>query len=173
MQKTSALCEVPFLKKLRKTVSKGSCLTFLTIFDHFEMVFLDFFLEIVFCRELRFFALHSVHQNAPFELSKSAFRHFLQFFSLNDPYDFGVVKSYTKWNKWSKKNPKKNLKDWTKWNRKSFIITSGVFGGTLLALPSLFQVPVGQTLWCLHTGIASSSPRFQNNDRFELFTLCF
>ena len=35
------------------------------------------------------------------------------------------------------------------------------------ALPFLIQVPVGQVLEYLHTGLASSSPRFQNIDRFE------
>ena len=36
----------------------------------------------------------------------------------------------------------------------------------LQVLPPLLQGPVGQTLGCLHTGLGSSSPRFQNNDRF-------
>ena len=43
MQKTAALCKVPFLKKSRKTGSKWSFLTIWTIFDHFELVFLNFF----------------------------------------------------------------------------------------------------------------------------------
>jgi hypothetical protein len=50
------------------------------------------FSETVLCRELRFFALHSVHQNPSFELSKSTFG---QFFTLRgDPFDLGGGKSY-------------------------------------------------------------------------------
>ena len=91
----------------------------------------------VLCRELRFFVLHSAHQNPSFELSKSTFWQFFRFFTLiEDPYEFGVVKSYTDWIKWLKKFPKKSEKNWTKWIRKMggrcFIITSGAFGGTLL-----------------------------------------
>ena len=88
----------------------------------------------VLCRELRLFVLDSVHQTPSFELSRSTFGQFFRFFILRgDPYDFGVVKSYTEWKKWSEKRRRKKL---TKWNRKmggrSFIITSGAFEGTLL-----------------------------------------
>ena len=49
----------------------------------------------VLCRELRFFALHSVHQNPSFELSKSTFRQFFRFFTLRgDPFDLGEGKIY-------------------------------------------------------------------------------
>ena len=48
----------------------------------------------------------------------------------------GWSKVTRKWKKWLTKFPPKNLKDWTKWNRKmggrSFNITSGAFGDTLL-----------------------------------------
>ena len=70
-QKTSALCKVLILKKSRKTAKKA----------HFWKIvqFWQFFLifsESVLYRELRFFALHSVHQDASFELSKSINRWF-------------------------------------------------------------------------------------------------
>ena len=70
-QKTPALCEVPFLKKSRKTAKKWSFLKN----GHFGRFFL-IFSEMGLCRELRFFALHSVHQNPSFELSKSTFQQF-------------------------------------------------------------------------------------------------
>ena len=42
-QKTSALCEVPFLKKSRKTDSKWLKMGKMVKNGHFEPVFLDFF----------------------------------------------------------------------------------------------------------------------------------
>ena len=64
-QNIQALYKVPFLKKSRKNCSKCSFLTILTIFNHFQPVFLDFFrngtLHIA-----GFFVvvvLYSVHQN--------------------------------------------------------------------------------------------------------------
>ena len=36
------------------------------------------------------------------------------------------------------------------------------------ALPPRMQGPVGQALECLHTGLVSSSPRFENNNRFMI-----
>ena len=61
-------------------------------------IFLRFFLffsETILCKELRFFALHSVHQDASFELSKSTIRQFFRFFThRGDPYDLGGVKMY-------------------------------------------------------------------------------
>ena len=39
-------------------------------------------------------------------------------------------------------------------------ISGGIEG--IQALPPLLQGPVGQAMGCLHTGLASSSPRFQN-----------
>ena len=41
-----------------------------------------FFSEMVLCRELRFFALYSAHQNTFLELSKSTIWHFSVFFTL-------------------------------------------------------------------------------------------
>ena len=46
----------------------------------FFAVFFWIFPETVLYRELRFFALHSVHQNLSFEVSKSAIRQFFWFF---------------------------------------------------------------------------------------------
>ena len=45
-------------------------------------------------------------------------------------------------------------------------ISGGLEG--LKALPPLLQGPAGQALGFLHRGLASSSPRFQNNDMFEI-----
>ena len=104
-------------------------------------VFVVEFSEIILRRELRFFALHSVHQNPFFELSKSTFRQFFWFFTLRGvPCDFGVVKSYTKLKKWVNKIPPKKSKildqieqenGWYKFL--SSQLTSGAFGGTLRA----------------------------------------
>ena len=55
-------------EKIKKKRLKMLILTILTIFDHFEPFFLDFFKEMVLCTELGFFALYSVHQNPSFEL---------------------------------------------------------------------------------------------------------
>ena len=38
----------------------------------------------------------------------------------------------------------------------------------LQALPPLLQGTVGRALGYLHKGLSSSSPRFQDNDRFEI-----
>ena len=65
MQNKSALNIVSFLKKSRKTF-KWHFLEKLV----FLLVYLDFS-ETVLCRELICFVLHSVHQDASFELSKS------------------------------------------------------------------------------------------------------
>jgi len=93
-QKTSALCKVPFLKKSRKpgqNCLKWSKWAKITVFGRFFL----FFSEMVLCRELRFFALHSVHQNPSFELSKSTIRQFFIFFTLRgDPFDLGGLKFY-------------------------------------------------------------------------------
>ena len=56
-------------------------------------VFLEF-LETILCKELRFFALHSVHQDASFELSKTAFGQFFGFFiKRGEPPDLGGVQN--------------------------------------------------------------------------------
>ena len=89
-QKTPALCKVPFLNKSRKTSKKW----------HFwkNRHFWQFFLILsgmVHCRELGSFALHSVHQDASFELSKLRFKQFFKIFIIRgDPCDFGWVKVY-------------------------------------------------------------------------------
>ena len=45
------------------------------------------------CGELGFFALHSVPQDASFELSKKGFRQFFRFFIIRgDPFDLGGLK---------------------------------------------------------------------------------
>ena len=81
-------------EKIKKDRQKWSILTILTIFDHFGRFFL-IFSEMVLCRELRFFALHSVQENPSFELSKSTIRQFFRFFTIRgDPCDLGGVKFY-------------------------------------------------------------------------------
>ena len=50
------------------------------------------FSETVIFKELGSFALRSVHQNASFELSKTAFRPFFKIFTIGgDPFDLGGV----------------------------------------------------------------------------------
>ena len=108
-------------------------LTILTIFDNCETGFEKFLicLEMVLCRELMFFALHSVHQNPSFDLSKSSFRQIFQFVTLRgDPNDFGVVKSYMEWKKWTNKIPPK------KSERLDQMEEENAFGGTLLSSES-------------------------------------
>ena len=60
----------------------------------------------------------------------------------------GVLKSYTEWKNGRKKFKKKILKVETKWNKKmggrSFIITSGAFGGT--EHPNIFKASLKTTL---------------------------
>ena len=51
------------------------------------------FSESVHCKELGSLAMHSVHQGASFELSKTAFRQFFKIFTIRgDPSDLGGVK---------------------------------------------------------------------------------
>ena len=51
------------------------------------------FSESVLGKELGFFALHSVHQDASFELSKMAFSQFFKMFNIRvDPSDLGGSK---------------------------------------------------------------------------------
>ena len=52
------------------------------------------FSETILFKELGFFALRSVHQDASLELSKTAFRQFFGFFVTRAPYDFGWLKVY-------------------------------------------------------------------------------
>ena len=101
--------------------------------DHFWRLFL-IFSETIPCQELGFFALRSVHQDASFELSKTAFGQFFIFFILRgDPFDLGGSKSYPTWKKRSEKISKffSSNQD-AKWNKKmsgrSFVITCGVIG---------------------------------------------
>ena len=59
---------------------------------HFWRFFLIFSLTVL-SKDLRFFALHSVPQDASFELSKSTFRKNFRFFTIKgDPFDLGGVK---------------------------------------------------------------------------------
>ena len=76
-KKTPALCKVPFLKKSRKT---GQNCNFWKDSNFWQFFWI--FPETVVCRDLRFFALHSVHQNPSFELSKSTIQQFFWFFTL-------------------------------------------------------------------------------------------
>ena len=59
------------------------------------------FSKTVLCKELRYFVLHSVHQDAYFELSKSTIRQFFRFFTIRgDPFYLGWSKGYPEWKKW-------------------------------------------------------------------------
>ena len=75
--KSSSLCIVPFLKKSRKTAKNYH---FFKI-DNFCQFFWIFSETVVF-RDMRFFALHSVHQNPSLELSNSTIRQIFLFFSI-------------------------------------------------------------------------------------------
>ena len=80
-QQTAALYKAPFLKKSRKTDRNWLFLTknaFLTIFRQFFLIFS----RTVLSRELRFFVLRSVSQNAQFELSKTTFGTVFKFFTI-------------------------------------------------------------------------------------------
>ena len=68
-RKTSGLCKVRFWKKIRKNLEKSAFFAILAKKGNFLRFFL-IFSETIFWTELRFFALHSVHQDASFELSK-------------------------------------------------------------------------------------------------------
>ena len=87
-QKTSYLFNLRFWKKSRKTLKKY--LFFFAILAK-NGNFLRFFLifsETILGKELRFFALQSVHQDASFELSKPTIEQFFRFFTQRgDPYD--------------------------------------------------------------------------------------
>ena len=93
-QKTSSLCKVQFCKKSRKTLKNYPFLQFwpkTVIFQGFS----SFKKKIILYKELRFFALHSVDQDASFELSKFTIGQFFRFFTQRgDPYDLGGVKMY-------------------------------------------------------------------------------
>jgi hypothetical protein len=75
------LKKLPFLAILAKN---GNILSFFLIFS-----------EMILCKALRFFALHSVHQDTCFDLSKSNIEQFFRFFNQRGgPCDLGVVKMY-------------------------------------------------------------------------------
>ena len=87
-QNPPAFYKVRFLQKSRKTSGNDLFWPFC-----FKMGILwgfsQFFSETALCTELGFFALHSVHQDASFELSKTSFGHFFIFFIIRgDPFDF-------------------------------------------------------------------------------------
>ena len=78
-----------FWKKKQENLAKA------VIFDHFDKFgrFFLIFSKTVLCRELRFFALLSVHQNLSFDISKSTIWQLLWFFALRgDPW--GVLISH-------------------------------------------------------------------------------
>ena len=92
-QKTLSLCEVPYLKKSRITAKNGPKFSNFAILGHFWRLFW-IFSEMVLHKELRFFALRSVHQDGHFELSKTTIGQFFQFFTITvDPHDFGRSKN--------------------------------------------------------------------------------
>ena len=73
-KKTSALCKLLFLEKFRNTAENYR------LFKNFICCqFFLIFSEMVLCRELGFFAVHSLHQNASYELSKSTIWHLVRF----------------------------------------------------------------------------------------------
>ena len=78
-QKTQALYKVRFLKKIKKNLQISPCLTKTLKNGNFLRYYL-IFAETILCKELGFFVLHSVHQDASFELSKTAFGQFFRFF---------------------------------------------------------------------------------------------
>ena len=83
-QKIPALYNVPFLNKSRKTFEKIAFLKKMGIFLQFFFIYSG----TVHGRELRSFALYSVHQDASFELSKTVFGEKNQFFTIRgDPCD--------------------------------------------------------------------------------------
>ena len=117
-QKISALYEVPFLKKSGKYAKNDNFFRN----DHFCGVFL-IFSEMGLCRELRFFALWSVHQNASFKLSNSPVAWF-SFEIFKKYFLFYHIKLHLKtpghqvnpqfWDKWVKKVPR--LEELGSWN---------------------------------------------------------
>ena len=88
-QKTPAFYKVGFLKKSRK-------LSFLAVLvkNGYFMMFFLIFSETVLCKGLGFFVLHSVRQDASFELSKTSFGIFSPIFHYKwDSFDLGGVKT--------------------------------------------------------------------------------
>ena len=67
-QKTSALCKESILKNKEITAKITQKCAFLQKWS--VLAFILNFSETVLCKELRFFALRSVHQDAPFEPKK-------------------------------------------------------------------------------------------------------
>ena len=53
-------------EKIKKNRPKIKILAIFTILEHFDRFFLIFLFETILCRELKFFALHSVHQKTFF-----------------------------------------------------------------------------------------------------------
>ena len=89
------------------------------------------------CTELGFFALYLVHQNRFFLAIKSTFQQFFQFVTLRgDSFDFGQSKITPSKKNGQKEEEEEKKFNWNKWNRKmggkSFNITCGAFGDTLL-----------------------------------------
>ena len=85
-QKTSALCNLPFLKKnlekLQKIVILEKNVFFCGVSKNI--------LEMRLCREMMFFALQSVHQNTSFKLSNDSLGQF-HFLPYNGGSIFGKV----------------------------------------------------------------------------------
>ena len=84
--------KITLSEKIKKNVNKLSFLVFLVKIGYFWRLFL-FFSESVLCKELRSFALHFVHQDASFELSKTAFGQIFKISTIRrDTSDLGGVK---------------------------------------------------------------------------------
>ena len=81
------LCQVPILRKTRKTSRNSNCPQKCPFYGHFGGFFY-FLCKVFFCKDLWFFALHSVPQDASFDLSKSTLRNNFIFFTIRgDPLD--------------------------------------------------------------------------------------
>ena len=91
-RKKPQLCIVS--EKIKKNLQKLPFSAKIAKKTNFSRFFL-IFSKTILCKDLRFFALHSVHQDASFELSKLTIGQFFRFFThRGDPYDLGGVKMY-------------------------------------------------------------------------------
>ena len=91
--KTPRFLQGTVSKKIKKTLQKWPFFAVLVKNVYFMRVFL-IFSETVLCTDPGFFGLHSVHQDASFDLSKTYFGHFFIFFIIRgDPFDFRLGKN--------------------------------------------------------------------------------
>ena len=76
---------------------------------NFEMAFLDFFRNGTLQRAEIFCAAFSASKSFFWAIKINILTNFLFFPPKGDPYNFGVVKSYTKWKKWLKQIREKKI----------------------------------------------------------------